>query len=465
MKKNLLIINSFFVLYFFNKYLLNRYQITIEEIRSLILFSLIIIFLLNFLNIAIYFLFGKKLKLIYLNSLLFAFFLNYGKITYFLYFNNFEFMMMIPNYSFITFILFVLISCLLFLKINTEKIVMPSLIFYIILIFLINFPISPRNASTDNLQSSYYSDLQLDSKPDIYFILLDGYPNLNVAKQYYSYDTEKVYKLFNENNIDIFEDSTAPYNKTIYTLSSIFEMQYLFQPPEMSFKLREEVLIDFLNSSSAIERILKNNGYQLAKYGIKAFCSDEDLCLNKYFENVNTKNTVFFDLLMETPFKVFVEKEWIDTKNLSILGCSDNCLDSSVDASIDEILNLINQKKTKPIFAFIHLMNSHDPYILDENCELLESPSYKLAKDDVNQFNRNLDCSYSEMKKLVNLINLENSVLIFQSDHGPQFDVMKNVVGRNIESLSDDQLINRYTTFSASNINLFCSKKQKYFQE
>ena len=52
---------------------------------------------------------------------------------------------------------------------------------------------------------------------------------------------------------------------------------------------------------------------------------------------------------METPFKVFVEKEWIDTKNLSILGCSDNCLDSSVDASIDEILNLINQKKTKPI--------------------------------------------------------------------------------------------------------------------
>ena len=49
----------------------------------------------------------------------------------------------------------------------------------------------------------------------------------------------------------------------------------------MSFKLREEVLIDFLNSSSAIERILKNNGYQLAKYGIKAFCSDEDLCLNK----------------------------------------------------------------------------------------------------------------------------------------------------------------------------------------
>ena len=194
---------------------------------------------------------------------------------------------MIPNYSFITYTLFVLVSCLLFLKINIEKIVMPSLVFYIILIFLINFPISPRNASTDNLQSNYYSDLQLNSKPDIYFILLDSYPNMNVAKQYYSYDTEKVYKLFNKNNIDIFEDSTAPYNKTIYTLSSIFEMQYLFQPPEMSFKLREEVLIDFSNSSSAIERILKNNGYQLAKYGIKAFCSDEDLCLNKYFENAN----------------------------------------------------------------------------------------------------------------------------------------------------------------------------------
>ena len=62
MKKNLLIINSFFVLYFFNKYLLNRYQITTEEIRSLILFSLLIIFLLNFLKIAIYF-YLKKIKI------------------------------------------------------------------------------------------------------------------------------------------------------------------------------------------------------------------------------------------------------------------------------------------------------------------------------------------------------------------------------------------------------------------
>ncbi len=459
MRKKVLIINTFFILYFLNKFLINRYQITQDETRSLLIYTFIVLLFFNFINIISYFFITKNSKILLLNSIWFFLFLNYGSITYFFYFNNLEFLMKIPNYSFFSFIIIFLITTYVVVKLKTDEWIKPVLIFYILFVFLINFPVSFNGDSSNSSKFNENLNIEFHTKPDIYFVLLDGYPNLSIAEEFYSYDTDKIYELFHENNIEVFNNSTAPYNRTDNTLSSIYEMEYLFLPPEMSFRSREVILEEFKNSNSKFEQILRKNGYQIYKYGIKAYCSLEDICLNNYFQELNTKNTVFYDLLMETPFKILIEKNILDTENLAILGCTVNCSESLIDESIVEIRSKINENKNKPTFSFIHLMNSHDPYILDKNCQLLPSPNYKLAKDDPDQFNGNLDCSFSEMSRLINLTNLQNTILIFQSDHGPQYEVMKNVVGNNVESLSENQILSRFTTFSASNVNFFCQNR------
>lgn len=464
MKLKIVIINTFFILYFLNKLLINRYQITQEETKSLLTYTLIFLVFFNIVNIFLYFISTKNPKILLLNSIWFFLFLNYGSITYFFYFNNFQILMKIPNYSFLCFVIISLLATFIVLNSKSDEWIKPLFIFYIFFIILINFPISINDESLDKIESTKNLNIEFNTKPDIYFVLLDGYPNLSIAEKLYSYDTGKIYELFQRNKIEVFKNATAPYSRTDNTLSSIFEMEYLFLPPRMSFGNREVILEDFKSGNSAFEIILRKNGYQIYKYGIQAYCSLEDICINDYFEAQNTKNTVFFDLLNETPLKVLIEKNWVDINDLSLLGCSNNyCSKSIVDSSIVDITSIINQDRIKPKFSFIHLMNSHDPYILNKDCQLLEFPTYKLAKNDSEQFNGNLDCSLSEMNKLINLTDLQNTIIIFQSDHGPQYDVMKNVIGNNIESLSDNHLLSRFTTFSASNINSFCTSKHENF--
>ena len=236
-------------------------------------------------------------------------------------------------------------------------------------------------------------------------------------------------------------------------------MDYLFEPPEVSFRERESLLRNYENAESSFEEIIRENGYEIIKYGNKAFCSDLDICLNDQFENLNSKNTVYYDLILETPLKILIEKDLISSDYILNLICSVGCEKSVIDESIENILKEINRKKTKPIFAFIHLMNSHDPYILNSNCELSDDPSYNLAIENISQFKENLDCSFLEMKRIFKSISSNDNLIIFQSDHGPQFQVMKNTIGNNIDSLNTDQLINRYSTLSASNLNLFCKDK------
>lgn len=458
-KKKIFLINTFFILHFLNKYLNNRYQITNEEIKSLVIFSIIYILFLNITNLFIYFIFSKRIEAIFIVSILFFISLYYGDITYFFYFNNFELIMRIPNYSFLTFVLIYIIIVLVSIRLKIYQNLNPYLFFYTLLIIFINFPISINENEVNREYTLEAMDYKFDKTPDIYYFLLDGYPNLKIAEDYYLYDSEKIYRLFNENNVEVFESSSAPYNRTIYALSSIFEMDYLFEPPEVSFRERESLLKNYENAESSFEEIIRENGYQIIKYGNKAFCSDLDICLNDQFENLNSKNTVYYDLILETPLKILIEKDLISSDYILNLICSVGCEKSVIDESIENILKEINRKKTKPIFAFIHLMNSHDPYILNSNCELSDDPSYNLAIENISQFKENLDCSFLEMNRIFKSISSNDNIIIFQSDHGPQFQVMKNTIGNNIDSLNTDQLINRYSTLSASNLNLFCKDK------
>ena len=82
---------------------------------------------------------------------------------------------------------------------------------------------------------------------------MDGYPNLSIAEEFYSYDTGKIYEFFNENNIEVLI-TPSPYNRTDNTLSSIFEMEYLFLISEMSFRSREVILEEFKNSNSNLNK-------------------------------------------------------------------------------------------------------------------------------------------------------------------------------------------------------------------
>ena len=104
---------------------------------------------------------------------------------------------------------------------------------------------------------------------------------------------QKIFRLiFQKNNITINSLSTSPYGRTTYTFASIFEGKYLFNPPEVSFADRKKILENYKSGNTFIENILRENGYNIFKYGNKTYCSDTDICINELVKNINTNNSV-----------------------------------------------------------------------------------------------------------------------------------------------------------------------------
>ena len=73
-----------------------------------------------------------------------------------------------------------------------------------------------------------------------------------------------------------------------------------------------------------------------------------------------------------------------------------------------------------------------------------------------------MNCAYTKIEKLIGNLDLENDVIFIQSDHGPNFEKMELT---DIEELSSDQILNRYSVFSVSNLENFCENKNLNLDE
>ena len=452
------LLDIFYILHFVNKYLVNRYQITTEELKSLIIYALTLIILISLISIIFNRFVTADLKLLIIINLFFYLCLNYSKLTIYFYFNNINFIKNIPNYAFVSFVLFFTICSFLLMKIDAEKILKPLIVFNLITILLTNFQFTFTNEDSSISKEELSYKYQLLKKPDIYYIVFDGYPNLDVAQELYDYNSENIRLIFQNNNITINSLSTSPYGRTTYTFASIFEGKYLFNPPEVSFADRKKILENYKSGNTFIENILRENGYNIFKYGNKTYCSDTDICINELVKNINTNNSVVYDLMMETPLKVVIEKGWISFNDIFKLSCNTSCeFNRSKDEKFESLFNVVNENTNSPKFVFFHLMNTHEPFVFDENCEYLINPSYLSAKDNKQGFFSTLNCANNEINYLINTINLKNTILIIQSDHGPNFE--EQVSSSN--DLANNQLKSRYFTLSVSNYNDYCQKEEK----
>ena len=100
-------------------------------------------------------------------------------------------------------------------------------------------------------------------------------------------------------------------------------------------------------------------------------------------------------------------------------------------------------------------MDTHGPYLLGKDCKPLDEPIYDLPKTNIESYQKSLDCAYKKIKSLIKNVNLEEDIIFIQSDHGPNYEKMELT---DISELSINQVLNRYSVFSASNLENFCSK-------
>ena len=450
--KSFILQNILISLPFIHLYLINRFQITKTETINLLIFSSIYILLFNICRLILrrYKVF-KKLE--YSAVIIFYLFFNYSNITIFIYFEAFEIIKSIPNYSFLTFVVLLTLCIYLSRHKSFNRVLEFSTVSYSIFVLILFINSLSMNLDTDKSLSKTTEDylkIEFSEKPDLYFVMYDGLPSLKTMDKYYEYDTNKFINLLVKNNLYNYSLSTSSFGRTHYTVSSMLNMDYIFEDGDVDFVERNNLLQDYINGDTVFENILRNNDYTIYKFGQVFNCNldKNDICITENIQEYSEKNTVYFDLIMRTPLKIFIEKGYIKINPSLSIGCFESC----GDPELEEIFMNINEKNT-PKAVFLHFMDTHGPYLLGTDCKLLENPLYDLPKTDILTYQKSLDCAYKKIDGLIQKIDLENDILFIQSDHGPNYDKMEIT---NIDDLSINQILNRYSIFSISNIENYC---------
>ena len=454
--KKLIVQNLFIILPFIHLFVINLFQIRTAEIVKLSLFATLYLL---FFNLIRYLLikFSPIKNSEYFAVIIFYLSFNYSNITIFIYFEAFDFIKVIPNYSFFSFILLLITFLIISTKKYFEKFLEFSTVTYVIFILILSFNLINLNgdeASSNLTKNSSYEDIELTSRPDVYFIIYDGLPSLPTMENFYDYNTSKFNILLTENELEKYDLAASSFGRTQYTMSSLFNMEYIFLDGDIPFTKRADLLKSYKSADSTFENILRNNNYSLYKFGLAFNCNENksDICITENIKNYNEKNSVYFDLIMRTPMKILIEKGFLKLSPSLSIGCKDGCR----DPELVEVFKNINDNENKPKAVFLHFMDTHGPHLLGENCELLDDPIFDLPKTNLKSYRESLDCAYLKIETLIEILDLKNDVVFIQSDHGPNYDEMELT---SLKDLTSNQVLNRYSVFSISNLESFCPEK------
>lgn len=264
-------------------------------------------------------------------------------------------------------------------------------------------------------------------KPDIYYIVLDGYGRADILEDYYGFNNNEFITMLREKGFVVPNQSRSNYPKTVLSVTSTLNMNYIseLKPDLENVEFNYWWLLSPLIDNSKTRLILEENGYR--SYTITTGWSVTD---NPY-SNVHYQpspiifNDLEFFIFSKTPLKLFAPL------------LDDVAYIPSFDNHRDLILYNFNTlskiyQAEGPKFVFAHIISPHPPFIFDENGQPLV-PSYNYSIKDGNDIElpdgeykdgyiEQLKFLNKELEKLIVEI-LKNSkappIIILQADHGP----------------------------------------------
>jgi len=252
--------------------------------------------------------------------------------------------------------------------------------------------------------------LNINDKPDIYYIILDGYANSNIMKEFYNYDNTEFVNFLIKKGFYVTTQSRSNYPKTLLSLSSSLNMGYL-----VGTNIPDDGMLYNLIQNNKVMQLLNVVGYKTINIGSIANVSNmevADININCGSFLVNEYYQILFDVTMLKFLKKYFNFE--DLYRESFLSAFSKL--SSIKRELGE--------SNDPFFVFAHIFPPHPPYLFGPNGEPVNgdlSMKWDRSKKYMKLYENQLIFVNKMMMKVVeNIIsNAKNeTIIIIQSDHG-----------------------------------------------
>ncbi len=289
----------------------------------------------------------------------------------------------------------------------------------LILFSLINigiYKIKTSNIEKDNIinvQEENYGIEDLDTYPDIYYIILDGYASSSSLKQFYDYDNNEFTDYLTEKGFYIAKESTSNYPNSFLSLASSLNMEYInYLSDDIGVESEDRTMVYQMIENNKVMSFLKSRGYKFIHFSSGWGPTNYNQYADLNVEISQSKWDEFKTLLVQTTLLDAFEKKFFrDTGRRRIINTFDN---------LSDIYKVKGRK-----FIFSHIVCPHPPYLFDENGESVPEVDFDMNDwgwEQKEYYLNQLIYINKEIKKLVDEILLKSEVppiIILQADHGP----------------------------------------------
>ena len=297
-----------------------------------------------------------------------------------------------------------------------------------------------------------FSVSESDSLPNVYYIILDGYPRNDVLKKHLGFDNNEFINFLKQREFYVAENSYSNYSLSSTSIPATMNMNYInFLADELGEDSRSyDPLLgkDFgLYADNQVIKNFKSMGYKVAKIGsVPMYLHEIPLAdLSLCYKSIHLMDNRLFDTVARTSMIGYFIERWSEDLQRQIILCA------------FEELPKISSYYEEPVFVWSHIISPHFPSIFGANGEpvtpgesllVMNNPHVFEGTDSSwnikQQFLQQLQFANKKSMELVDKIleNEKQSIIIIQSDHGSAFDV-------NLHDPTDDDVHQRLSNINA----------------
>jgi hypothetical protein len=260
-----------------------------------------------------------------------------------------------------------------------------------------------------------------ESRPDVYYIILDGYGRSDVLRNQLNFDNSSFLDSLRSEGFYVAQCSQSNYGMTALSLSTSLNMNYLSSLGD-EFTNRYEPLW-FLIKNSSTEATFRMMGYRIV-----AFETGYDWTEFRnadYFFAAPKQGLSGFESLVLRDSAALILDDW---------GMFDPLHFTPEAQKRNLILYVLDKMKSLPDvpgpkFVFIHLVIPHQPFVFGPHGEelvvaprTLNEDKYYKAEDYLRGYGNQVRFISSQIPDIMKIIIEKSStppVIILQGDHGP----------------------------------------------
>lgn len=315
--------------------------------------------------------------------------------------------------------------------------------------------------------------------PDIFYIVLDGYPSGTFQKERIDIKVNQFDSSLKEKEFYIVSNPRSNYNYTAFSTETVFRMDYIKGLKDES----KPEPNDYSNAAFAIKNarifsFLEEKGYQLYNLSIFDLPGKPSFSGEKFFfvttSNIIFRNTLWnrikWDILpaILTNYKnKLAASQHVDSwKNIRLIKEFNK-------KAYDSLWHISSLQNDNAKFVYTHLEMPHSPYLYDSSGK--EYPDSLLYTGNI-QIRKAMYKSYinyvnNKIKSIIEKIltgKNKNTVIIIQSDHGCRESEVTNNKKDAFRNYSAFYFPDKNYSLlydSMSNVNTFRIILNKYFDQ